>query len=640
MPESNLVGKTIANRYLVERLLARGGMASVFLAEDLRLERKVALKIIHAHLAEDSSFRNKFIREAKIAASLTNPNLVNVFDQGEDAKLIFLAMEYVPGITLRDAIKKFGALEPKKAIELFEPILDGLAAAHNAGILHRDLKPENVFLADDGRVKLGDFGLARSISANTQTGSLIGTVAYLSPELVTRGTADARSDVYAAGIMLFELLTGKQPYVGEQAVQVAYQHANDQVPAPSSFNPEVPELMDEIVLWATAREPNHRPANAAALLAVIKQAKMDIKTGTSNATAILHETMRINALQPDSLETELLSELTANLDDEHSGDETQRLEPLPAESEEWSLHPLERLQRERKSRGWAIFATSVASIVLAIAAGWWFGSGPGGFATVPNLVNRTLTDAKQSTLALGANLATESEYSTKVANGLIVRTNPSAGSLFFKGSNLTVVISKGPKLLGLPALSGLGLDAAGALLAKSGFKVGTINYWFNEAAKGTVFNYLGSDGAKVAAESPISLQVSLGPLPSVVGTSQASAISVIQAAGLQVDNVTQEFSETVAKGQTLRIIPLQDPLPKNGKVTLVVSKGSSLFAMPLVIGETLSAAQKLLSDLGLSVSINTDQLKANYGLVKVRTVSIPAGTKVRVGDSVIISNLK
>jgi serine/threonine-protein kinase len=206
--QQNLVGRLIADRYLVQSLIARGGMSSVYLAMDERLERQVAVKVIYAHLAENPSFREKFIREAKTAARLNHPNLVNVFDQGQDQELTFLVMEYVPGMTLRDALKKFGKLSPARALDLFEPILQGLAAAHRGGILHRDLKPENVFLADDGRIKLGDFGLARNVDANTSTGSLIGTIAYLSPELITRGVADARSDVYAAGILLYELLTG------------------------------------------------------------------------------------------------------------------------------------------------------------------------------------------------------------------------------------------------------------------------------------------------------------------------------------------------------------------------------------------------------------------------------------------------
>ena len=640
MPESNLTGTKISNRYLVERLLARGGMASVYLAEDLRLERKVALKVIHANLAEDPSFRNKFIREAKIAANLSNPNLVNVFDQGEDGKLIFLAMEYVPGITLRDAIRKFGALEPKKAIELFEPILDGLSAAHSAGILHRDLKPENVFLADDGRVKLGDFGLARSISANTQTGSLIGTVAYLSPELVTRGTADARSDVYAAGIMLFELLTGKQPFVGEQAVQVAYQHANDQVPAPSTVNPKVPALMDEIVLWATAREPRHRPANAGSLLSVIKQAKQDLQTGSSNATVALHETMRLNLLQPDTSGTEIIEDAFGLPTDSFSDEATQKIQPLNEESDSWAPHPLEVLQASRKKRGLSILTASVLAIILAIGAGWWFGSGPGGLATVPNLTNRTLSDAQQSLLPLDAQLTNTSEYSSEVAAGLIIRTEPSSGTLFFKGAGLQIVISKGAKFIAVPAIAGLSAAKAESELVRAGFKLGTVTYWFNDAAKATVFDYLGSDLTKIGEGTEVSVKLSLGPLPIVAGLAQEIAIATIQAAGLQIDTITQEFSDTVAKGQTMRISPLVDPLPKNGKVNLVVSKGSSVFAMPVVIGETLSAAEKLLTDLGLKVLVNTDQLKSNYGLTNVRTVSVPAGKKVRVGDTVTISNLK
>lgn len=259
---SNLIGQLIHGRYLVEKLVARGGMATVYLAEDNRLDRKVALKVIHEHLVSDPDFVGKFEREAKIAANLSHPNLVNVFDQAREGKIVFLAMEYVPGITLRDALRDFGALSPNRVLEIFEPVLAGLAAAHKAGILHRDIKPENVLLSDDGKIKLSDFGLARPISAHTQTGAVIGTVAYLSPELVSKGIADARSDVYAAGIMLYELLTGQQPFKGEQAVQVAMQHANSEVPAPSLVNPGIPELLDELVLWATAKEPSNRPADA------------------------------------------------------------------------------------------------------------------------------------------------------------------------------------------------------------------------------------------------------------------------------------------------------------------------------------------------------------------------------------------
>jgi serine/threonine-protein kinase len=262
-----MIGRLVDGRYQVRSRIARGGMATVYLATDLRLERRVAIKVMHGHLADDESFKQRFIQEARSAARLAHPNVVNVFDQGQDADSAYLVMEYLPGITLRDLLQEYGSLTAEQTLDISEAVLSGLAAAHKAGIVHRDLKPENVLLADDGRIKIGDFGLARAASANTATGAaLLGTVAYLSPELVTRGIADTRSDIYAVGIMMYEMLTGEQPFRGEQPMQVAYQHANDAVPTPSSVNARVPAELDELVLWATARDPEHRPRDARTML--------------------------------------------------------------------------------------------------------------------------------------------------------------------------------------------------------------------------------------------------------------------------------------------------------------------------------------------------------------------------------------
>src|SRR6187399_2575639 len=262
-----MIGRLLDGRYQVRSRIARGGMATVYLATDLRLERRVAIKIMHGHLADESNFKERFVQEARSAARLAHPNVVNVFDQGQDSDMAYLVMEYLPGITLRELLKDYKKLTPEQTVDIMDAVLSGLAAAHSAGIVHRDLKPENVLLADDGRIKLGDFGLARAASANTATGAaLLGTIAYLSPELVTRGVADTRSDIYAVGIMMYEMLTGEQPYKGEQPMQIAYQHANDSVPVPSGKNPRVPAELDELVLWATARDPNERPADARAML--------------------------------------------------------------------------------------------------------------------------------------------------------------------------------------------------------------------------------------------------------------------------------------------------------------------------------------------------------------------------------------
>jgi serine/threonine-protein kinase len=365
-------------------------------------------------------------------------------------------MEYVSGITLRDALKDFGALDAKRALELFEPMLSGLAAAHRAGILHRDLKPENVLLANDGRIKLGDFGLARDIDNNTSTGSLVGTVAYLSPELVMRGTADARSDVYAAGIMLFEMLAGRQPFEGEQAVQIAYQHANDNVPAPSKFNPQVPPLLDELVLWATARDAAHRPNDAVELLAVVQRAKAELKAGRGdtaigiptlpkanlNATTVMPAASdATQVLNPDVL-SQLDSNSTQVLNGLGGANETAVFENFDFADDH--ISPLEELGRNR--RGLKILVATLLVVLLGAGSGWWFSSGPGGLNIIPNLTSRT-TDEAQITLSnLKASIAIAEESSPTVGKGLVIRTDPPAGSLFF-GGKVTIFVSSGPSMV-------------------------------------------------------------------------------------------------------------------------------------------------------------------------------------------------
>jgi serine/threonine-protein kinase len=642
----NLVGRLIGERYRIEQVVARGGMATVYLAMDIRLERKVALKIIHPHLASDHSFREKFIREARIAAKLSHPNLVNVFDQGEDGDLAFMAMEYVSGITLRDALKDFGALDAKRALELFEPMLSGLAAAHRAGILHRDLKPENVLLANDGRIKLGDFGLARDIDNNTSTGSLVGTVAYLSPELVMRGTADARSDVYAAGIMLFEMLAGRQPFEGEQAVQIAYQHANDNVPAPSKFNPQVPPLLDELVLWATARDAAHRPNDAVELLAVVQRAKAELKAGRGdtaigiptlpkanlNATTVMPAASdATQVLNPDVL-SQLDSNSTQVLNGLGGANETAVYENFDFADDR--ISPLEELGRNR--RGLKILVVTLLVVLLGAGSGWWFSSGPGGLNIIPNLTSRT-TDEAQITLSnLKASIAIAEESSPTVGKGLVIRTDPPAGSLFF-GGKVTIFVSSGPSLVAAPNLKGMNLAEATAEIIKSGFTLGEVKSVFNEAPLGEVFDYLGSDGTKIPETSRIDLYVSLGAIPMVTGLDQEAAVKAIETVGLKINEITEDYSDTVPAGQVISLVPQTQPLGKDGTVNLVVSKGPNIVTMPNMIGQTVLAGKSALEALGLKVIVNTDQLTTKWGVVAIKRQSSAAGTQVRVGDSITIS---
>ena len=628
---TDLVGRLIRGRYQIEKLVARGGMATVYLAEDNRLDRKVAIKVIHPHLANDQTFREKFVREAKIAAKLSHPNLVNVFDQAEDGDVVFLAMEYVSGITLRDALDKFGAISAERALDVFEPIIAALAAAHSAGVLHRDLKPENVLLSDDGKVKLSDFGLARPISAQTQTGGVVGTVAYLSPELVSRGMADARSDVYAAGIMLFELLTGQQPFKGEQAVQVAMQHANSEVPPPSSINSSVPELLDEIVLWATAKLAQNRPSDAMELHKILLRAKADLKNPkkSSDLTQKLRATsiLRINEVEPIAFDqTQVLSDVAAAATNQTIAlnFETQETEP-------------ERRGVFHAHRTIKLLVASALVVLLGLGAGWWFSSGPGGFDVMPDLTNRSQVEAERLVQSLGATVVVVTESSKTVSSGLVISSEPSSGALYW-GGPITLKISSGPKMVNVANLEGKTLVEATALILQSGFVLGEVSSWFNTAPIGTVYAHSGGGSTKVPEGSAIDLEISLGSIPLVANLDQETAVNVVQVAGLKVKSIITEFSETVAKGQAIALIPLAEPLGKGGEVNLVVSKGSDIVTMPRVVGETIRASKSLLESLGLVVVVDTNQLSSNWGIAKVKKVSVAPGTQIRVGDSVKISS--
>src|SRR5271166_3186410 len=269
------IGQLLDGRYLVDSQLARGGMATVYLSRDIRLERTVALKIAHPELARDHDFVARFISEARAAARLSSPNVVAVFDQGSTGDLHYIAMEYVPGPTLRELLVARGKLSPREALDIIERVLAGLAVAHEAGIIHRDVKPENVLLGNGTMVKVADFGLARAAAggSNTKTGLLIGTAAYLAPEQVSGNTSDQRSDVYAAGVMLFEMLTGLQPHTGETPLAVAYKHVNSVVPAPSALNSELPAALDALVALATSRDPDLRPPDARHYLKAITEVR-------------------------------------------------------------------------------------------------------------------------------------------------------------------------------------------------------------------------------------------------------------------------------------------------------------------------------------------------------------------------------
>jgi serine/threonine-protein kinase len=605
-----LIGRLIDGRYQVRSRIARGGMATVYLATDLRLERRVAIKVMHGHLADDSQYKARFIQEARSAARLAHPNVVNVYDQGQDGETAYLIMEYLPGITLRDLLQEHKVLTTVQTLDIMEAILSGLAAAHKNGIVHRDLKPENVLLADDGRIKISDFGLARAASANTATGNaLLGTIAYLSPELVTRGVADTRSDIYAVGIMLYEMLAGEQPYKGEQAFQIANQHANDTVPTPSTKNPRVPAELDELVLWATARDPDQRPRDAKVMLDQLLETEALLREGAvSGATAQQRTVVMPAAANPRT-------GVTAR-----SNDETQvlapkarhRTGPIAAES----VSALTTKSDGRRKRGFWLFAAIILVAALAGGTGWYFGAGPGAHVSIPDIAGETPESARAILSDAGLTVSAENgtTSSPTVPKDAVAETDPKIGSSVAKDSTVKLLISTGPKLLPYTSLAGLDETAAIKKIEDDGFSYdaeASSEQFDGAVPLGTVIAAYGADGADLAAVTEygelqkISMIVSAGPLPDVGGKSVEEATAILSGSGLTAQRGPESFSDTIAAGEVIGIDQPQGTAIKPGQqVSLIISKGKEQIQVPNVVGRPWSEAKKLLTDAGFALDYN------------------------------------
>lgn len=636
-----LIGRLIDGRYQVRSRIARGGMATVYLATDLRLERRVAIKVMHGHLADDNEYKARFIQEARSAARLAHPNVVNVYDQGQDGETAYLVMEYLPGITLRDLLQEHRILTTTQAMDIMEAILSGLAAAHKNGIVHRDLKPENVLLADDGRIKIGDFGLARAATANTATGNaLLGTIAYLSPELVMRGVADTRSDIYAVGIMLYEMLAGEQPFKGEQAFQIAQQHANDTVPTPSSKNPRVPVELDELVLWATARDPDQRPHDARAMLDQLLETNAILQSDDpSTAATAVQRTMVLPSATPNNAEaeTQVLQPRSRH-----------RTGPILADS----ATALSTKTDRRRARGFWIFGLVLLLAALAGGTGWYFGAGPGGRVTIPDLANSTPAAAATALKDLGlrVNPTRGSADSTTVAEGAVVGTTPPSGKSVAKDSVVTLLISTGPKLLPYSDLAGLPENDAIQKIADEGFSYsegGSTRQFDAEVPDGTVIAAIGADGKTLAGateygdKQPISLVLSVGPLPDVVGKSFDDAADILKDAKLHAAEGKEDFSDTVPKGKVIGIEAPVDaagnpvPIRPNDTVNLTISKGKTQVEVPDVVGQTWDKAKAALLAAGFKLDYDH---AADNGfvpqVVTVKSLNPKAGSIIDKGSTI------
>ncbi|SPF00942.1 Serine/threonine-protein kinase PknL [Streptomyces sp. MA5143a] len=625
-----LVGQVLDGRYRVEARIAVGGMATVYRAVDTRLDRVLALKVMHPTLAADGSFVERFIREAKSVARLSHPNVVGVYDQGTDGSYVYLAMEYVAGCTLRDVLRERGALQPRAALDILEPILAALGAAHRAGFVHRDMKPENVLIGDDGRVKVADFGLVRSVDTVTSTtGTVLGTVAYLAPEQLEHGTTDTRVDVYACGVMLYEMLTGGKPHGGDTPAQVLYHALNDDVPPPSAAVPGLPYELDELVASATARRPELRPYDAVALLAQTLQARSALSVEQLDAVPPQARTAgHDNAEDRTSvIPRSLTVSRSAGLDEMNR---TSRFETS-------SPPPRRPGGRTAPRRG---LLTIVAAVLLVLGVGggiWYINSGQ--FTRVPAVLAQSEAVATKRIQGAGLGVKVERAFSDTVKRGEVIRTHPEPGDRIRDNDTVTLTISKGPETVALPDLKGYRLDKAKARLKSDGLEPGLVTREFSdEVIRGQVIRTEPGAGTKVSSGSAVALVVSRGApveIPDVAGSSVEDATAALEDEGLKVEIASQRVNSEFDKGMVAEMSPGAGKQAGTGDtVTLTLSKGPEMIEVPDVVGDSVDDARRKLEDAGFEV----DEDRGLLGLFgdEVKGQSVDGGETAPKGSTITI----
>jgi serine/threonine-protein kinase len=621
-------------------------MATVYVAHDLRLDRRLALKVMHPSLAQDPTFVQRFINEAHSVAKLSHPNVVQVFDQGEDQGHVFLAMEYVPGRTLRDLLKSRGRLPARDALNAMAPVLAALGAAHQAGMVHRDVKPENVLITEDGRVKVADFGLARAVEQSnqglTRTGTLMGTAAYLAPEQIEKGVADARSDVYAAGIMLYELLTGSQPHTGETPIAIAYQHVNEDVPRPSHFLPGLPAEVDALVTKATERDPRYRPSNAGQYLAkVLKvldglpatpsaadQAPLAPVAPAAAATASVTAPQLIAGGAGPGTEnaTMVVDMASAGLDDGRYGGYDDK----DGYDDGYDDYRGGHGDRRRRNLLFGIGAAVLAVVLLG--AGWWFLVGQ--YENVPDVVGRDPETASRMIRDEGLryDLSSETVYSDAEA-GTVGETDPEVGARLSPDDVVTVYLSKGPRTVEMPDL--VEMEAADALkeLEDLGFAAENISQEdvnSTDFEPGTVVSTEPEAGAEADREEQVTVTVSRGiPVPAVVGEKLETARQMLEDEGLSVEVVEQESSD-VEEGKVIQQSPDSgSSIGPSGTVTLTVSTGPPGVEVPDVVGMRVNEARERLEDAGFDVKVERI-FNGREVASQSHTGRVPEGTEITI----------
>ena len=633
---SDLTGELIDNRYQLKRVVAAGGMATIYYALDLRLDRPVAVKIMHPHLANDEDFVGRFIREAKAAAALAHPNIVAIQDQGWNeggVPAVFIVMEYIEGFTLRDVIAEQGALGVTESLRYFAPVISAMSAAHKAGILHRDIKPENILISKDGRVKVADFGLAKGAQLGStltvESSVILGSVSYLSPEQVQRGLSDMRSDVYSLGIVLFEMLTGKKPFDGESPIQIAYMHVNENVAAPSTLNPSIPSELDEIVLKATANNPDKRFKDAGAMheqvLALLTKLDPNRRQMSLELDIPIPKGKSPKKKRDKSSKFDIIKNITTQLDLKR-GNEMRETSGTSKRKRKVS----NRVKRNR--------AIALLIVLLIIGTSWYRISGPGNKIVVPSLAGMSQTQAASAVAELGLKVDVIQEvFSEDIPKGKVITSDPAGGGRVEIAGTVHLIISKGKDRIEVPDLAGLTVEEAAAALKKSDLKVGRVSEKYSDTFEtGLLIDGIPASGSPVRKDSTVDLIVSKGleqvELTNFQGKTSDQAQSELTAAGLIVSS-KYEYSDSIPVGTVISQTPSDvSTIGKGQKIELVISKGPSKIFIPNVYSLSKLAATKILEDLGFKVEFKYIAKKKS-----VTNISPKSGTAATPGSTVTIT---